>query len=111
MDNRLHKIISESSDNFDDWIEILNRHRESFYLHVEHDESKTDSIYKTVDVLANIINIDIRLCNFKDNFDTSKMYLNLYGPCLIIKSEKTKASIVFSHRFKWIIFRDILYSF
>ena len=37
MDNRIHKIISENSDNFDDWIEILNRHRESFYFHVEHD--------------------------------------------------------------------------
>jgi hypothetical protein len=94
MNSRLDKLISDSSNEFDDWIKILNKYRASLFTErKQNDEESTDLLYETADVLSKIVDIAIRFSNCKDDFDTSKMYLNLYGPCLIIKSNKTNQTI------------------
>jgi len=94
MNNRLKKIIKDNFNEFDDWIEILNKERQSIFS--KQEESAEDSMkrtHETSGVLVKISDLAIKFGNFKDKFDTSKMYLNLYGPSLIIKSEKTNQTM------------------
>ena len=94
MNNRLNKIIKDNFNEFDDWVEILNNERESIFSKEEiNAEDGVNRIHETSGVLAKISDLAIKFGGFKDNFDTSKIYLNLYGPCLIIKSEKTNQTL------------------
>lgn len=90
MNSHLNKIIKDNFNEFDRWIEILNRQRDSiFTVESLNEDEYTKLTYETSDVLVKIADLAIKYGNFKDDFDTSKMYLNLYGPSLIIKSIKT----------------------
>ena len=97
MNNRQNKIINDSSKEFDNWIEILNKYSRSRFS--ESRLSENDSIdltYETSGVLGKMAELAIKYGNFKDTFDTSKMYLNIYGPSLIIKSIKTNQTLYLS---------------
>lgn len=89
MDKRLSKIIDENQQKFESWIEILNNHQSSFFgekLCIADTEILSEKIANTI---WEISNLAIKYGNFKDEFDNSKMHLNLYGPSIIIKSKKT----------------------
>ncbi|TXD81173.1 hypothetical protein ESY86_18525 [Subsaximicrobium wynnwilliamsii] len=93
MNIRLNKIIIENCKEFDLWTEILNQQRASIFTEeIQSEEEFTNVTYETSAVLGKIADLAIRYGNFKDDFDTSKMHLNLYGPSLIIKSIKTNGT-------------------
>lgn len=103
MNNRLDKLINDSSKEFDDWIKILNKYRASLFTESKStDKESIDLLYEAVGVLTKIAALVIRYSNCKDNFDTSKMYMNLDGPCLIIKSNKTNQTLLLASDFKGI---------
>ncbi len=90
MNGRLNKIIIDKSSEFSNWFEILNRHRDSILaVEVPSQKEYSQLTFETSSVLGEIADLAIKYGGFKDNFDTSKMYMNLYGPSLIIKSVKT----------------------
>ncbi|ADF54282.1 MULTISPECIES: hypothetical protein [Flavobacteriaceae] len=90
MNNRLNNIIKGDFKNFDRWIEVLNRQRNSLFdMENQSEEELTNLTYETSGILGEIADLAIEYGNFKDDFDTSKMYVNLYGPSLIIESKKT----------------------
>ncbi len=90
MDKKLNKLIDSEAGNFYDWIKIINEHNSMFGRISEIPKDKYDELtYKTSDILGKISNLYIKYGAFKDNFDNSKMYVQIYGPELIIKSEKT----------------------
>jgi len=94
MNNRLNKIIKNNFKEFDNWIEILNKQRETIFSDEKlNEEENTNLTYATSGVLGKIADLAIKYGSFKDNFDTDKMYLNLYGPSLIIKSTKTDQTL------------------
>ncbi|AFM03950.1 hypothetical protein Fleli_1528 [Bernardetia litoralis DSM 6794] len=112
MNSRLKKIVKNNSKEFDSWVEILNRHRDSMFsnknLSQEDDMKLT---FETVGVFSNIADLAIEYGNFKDKFDTSNMYINLYAPQLIIKSTKTNQTIYLSADLKGIYLEtSFLYS-
>lgn len=88
MDKRLIDIVNSKEGKFNDWIKILNSHNS---LKFSYDEitDKTQINNELVQILVDISELFIKYGNFKDTFDNSKMYLNLYGLNLIIKSTKT----------------------
>jgi len=97
MDHRINKIIEENSKYFDNWIAILNQQRNSIFSDYKLNEKESENlIYATSNVLGKIADLAIDFGNFKDKFDTSKMYVNLYGPSLIIKSTKTNITFYLS---------------
>jgi hypothetical protein len=59
-------------------------------------DNRNDVTQDAVDVLAKISQLYFDFGCFKDKFDNSKMYLNLYGPQLIIKSLKTNTEYYLS---------------
>lgn len=90
MDNRLNKLINDNHENLEFWLDILNRQRESIFSDEDSEtENRIDLTDQTANVLADLAELAIEYGNFKDEFDTSKMYLNLHGPSLIIRSLKT----------------------
>ena len=106
MNSRLKKIIKDNFKEFDSWIEILNRQRESIFAEESQSEDElTNLTYETSGVLGKIADLAIKYGNFKDDFDTSKMYVNLYGPSLIIKSIKTGGTYYLATDLKGIYLR------
>jgi hypothetical protein len=91
MDDKLSKLVDNNSENFNDWIKIINDHNSMFNPEKKlSQDEQSDLVFKTVDVLAQIAEIFFKYGSFKDTFDTSKMHLNVYGLNLIIKSTKTE---------------------
>lgn len=81
----------------------MNKHKESIFSNEKlSDEETINLTYETSAVLNKIIALSIEYGNFKDDFDTSKMYLNVYGPCLIIKSKKTNVTFYLAIDYKGI---------
>lgn len=89
MDEKLLKIIDDNSEKFNDWITIINDHNNQLQK-ISTTEEDIDISFKLVDVFAQISQMYFKYGSFRDKFDTSKMSLNIYGPELIVKSEKTK---------------------
>lgn len=90
MDNKLRQLIQNASPKFDDWIKIINLHNEVQQSLQQHTQDEfTDLTYKVAAILGEISELFFKYGAFRDKFDNSKMYLNLYGLSVIIKSEKT----------------------
>lgn len=55
MNNRLDKLINDSSKEFDDWIKILNKYRASLFTESKStDKESIDLLYEAVGVLTKI---------------------------------------------------------
>ncbi|MEZ5082653.1 MAG: hypothetical protein R2750_04290 [Bacteroidales bacterium] len=90
MDNKLSKLINNNSYKFNDWTQIINEH--NFIFNPDKDLKQKEQIeltHKTSNVLVQISDLFFKYGSFKDTFDNSKMFLHVYGPNLIIKSNKT----------------------
>ena len=91
MNTKLQKILENFTPHFHEWIATINEYNSRFNPDKNlSPEEQTDLTYKTVGVLIKISEIYFKYGTFKDKFDNSRMYLNVYGPNLIIKSTKTK---------------------
>lgn len=90
--DKISKLINENLPNIPVWTDALNDLSE-YNATRFHRETSIEEIGIITDrvasVLKNFSDIAIKYCSFKDTFDNSKMYLNLYGPSLIIQSNKT----------------------
>lgn len=90
MDNKLRQLIDENSLKFSDWIAIINTHTDAHFSDKQYTQEELSEItFKVAKVLSDISEMFFKYGAFKDKFDNSKMYLNVYGLSLIIKSEKT----------------------
>jgi len=91
MDKRIDKILNDNYKQFNDWINTINSYRNNLFGDVKLSEQENlDLTYKAVDVLAKITELFLQYGRFKDDWDYSKMYLNIYGPELLINSLKTE---------------------
>lgn len=90
MSSKLNKLIEAQAPKFEGWIDALNNHHQSIFDSKKYStEEYSNLIFATSDVLHKISEIFIKYGAFKDSFDNSKMHVHIYGPELIIKSEKT----------------------
>ena len=90
MDNTLRQLLDETSPKFNEWINTINLHNEAQQSLEKYTQDElTDLTYKVSAILGEISELFFKYGGFKDKFDNSKMYLNLYGLSVIIKSEKT----------------------
>lgn len=90
IDNRLQKLIAESSINFDNWTDAINTHNE---LMLSSDRTEDiDKAYnitlKAVNTISSIFEVVGKFGRYKDEWDHSQFYQNVYGFDLIIKSNK-----------------------
>lgn len=91
MDKRLNQLLDRNTESFDDWIDILNQHSKLWFTENEtSNENAFQITHKTVTVLSQIASIFYQYGNFKDEFDDGHYYQNMYGPELLINSNKTK---------------------
>lgn len=89
MNQKLRNLIDKNSENLSDWVEAINQHNSMFDFSKEFaDDERTNLTYGVSEVLGKISEMYFQFGAFKDSFDNSKMYLNLYGPEVIIKSKK-----------------------
>lgn len=90
MDNKLRQLLEDASPRFNEWIQIINLHNEAQQSLQEYTQDElADLTYKVAAILGEISELFFKYGAFKDKFDNSKMYLNVYGLSVIIKSEKT----------------------
>ncbi|MBL7967749.1 MAG: hypothetical protein JNK09_12170 [Prolixibacteraceae bacterium] len=96
MDNKIKQLIDDHSHKFSEWIDIVNFHNQRYSSEIELTiEERVELSEKVVNVLGEISELFFEYGAFRDKFDNSKMYLNLYGPSLIIKSSKTDCTFYF----------------
>jgi len=88
MNKRLDKIIGSNYKNIDDWIQVLNEYRQSL-LGIKYAKDEVGLTHQTAGVLKEIIDLAVKFGCYKDEFDTTKMYLNFDGLSLIVESAKT----------------------
>lgn len=90
MDNKLRQLLDDTSPKFNEWINSINLHNEAQQSLEKYTQDElTDLTFKVSAILGEISELCFKYGGFKDKFDNSKMYLNLYGLSVIIKSEKT----------------------
>lgn len=90
MDYRLQNIIDNNSIHFDKWIATINK-----FDDLARDLNRTDDFEnyqnisrEAVNVLAGVFEMCKTYGRFKDDWDYSSYYENLYGVDLIIESKK-----------------------
>lgn len=92
MENKFSKIIEANRDKIQVWTKALNDQAQYNSTRFRKDTT-IDEIAEITDrvaaALGDISDIAIKSGAYKDTFDNSKMYLRLYGPSLIIRSNKT----------------------
>ena len=90
MDNHLEKIIRENQTQFNSWIDAINSVWELQYSERNIPDSEIMELNdNAVNVLDKIAELFFKYGRFKDEWDYSKMSLNIYGPVLYINSKKT----------------------
>lgn len=92
MDKNFSKLIETNADKILVWTNAFNELVK--YNSTRFDrETRVEEFAKITDKVASalgeISDIAIKFGAYKDTFDNSKMYLNLYGPSIIINSIKT----------------------
>lgn len=93
MDNKLRQLLDNASPKFDDWINTINHHNKAHQsLQQYSQDESTDLAYKVSAILGEISELFFKYGSFKDKFDNSEMYINIYGLCVIIKSAKTNTT-------------------
>ena len=92
MENRLKKIITNQSEYFDTWTNLINSYRKAPYSEKLSGEDKIKLLYEVVNVFFKIFEMALEFGNFKDDFESDKFSENFYGPELIINYKKTKSS-------------------
>lgn len=92
MENRLNEIITNQSEYFDSWTNLINSYRQAPYSDKISAEDKVRLLYDVVDVFFKISEMALEFGHFKDDFESDKFSENIYGPELIINSKKTKSS-------------------
>jgi len=92
MENRLKKIITNQSEYFDTWTNLINSYRQAPYSQKLSGEDKIKLLYEVVNVFFKISEMAVEFGNFKDDFEGDKFSEKFYGPELIINSKKTKSS-------------------
>ncbi|ASZ14250.1 hypothetical protein KTO58_02690 [Chitinophaga pendula] len=89
MDKKLEQLLGEAEIKMDGWVKAINEHnRRWFHLDETTADDKSEYMNAATAVLHEITELLIGYCAAKDHFENNKMYLNLNGPALIIKSEK-----------------------
>lgn len=90
MTTTLDNIENKYSSEFDEIIKHINAYKNIVGY---RDDKNPDELYKItincVDAFAKIAKMCIEFGKFKDQMDYSKFQLHLYGPELLIKSNKT----------------------
>lgn len=90
MNQKLEKLVDSNIDHFDEWIQNINDYNSSLRYDSKYsDDENIDLTYKVAEALGRISEIFFKYGAFKDTFDNSKIYVHLYGPEVIINSEKT----------------------
>jgi hypothetical protein len=98
------KLIASNSKKFDVWEEKLEEHEDAQYNRTDlSTEEKERIFFQTNDLLIDIANNFFSYGKFKDNWDTSKCYLNVFGQCLLLKSEKMNQT------FYWGVEKNMFY--
>ena len=92
MENRLKKIITNQSEYFDTWTNLINSYRRAPYSEKLSEDDKIKLLYEVVDVFFKISEMVLEFGNFKDDFESGKFSEKFYGPELMINSKKTKSS-------------------
>lgn len=85
----IEKIIMSNSYKFEKWNQQMKEQIEVNYHLKDFDDKERDKIfYSTNELLFEISENFFRYGNFKDDWDTSKCYLNFGGQNLLLKSLK-----------------------
>lgn len=100
----IEKIIKSNSDRFKKWNRQMREQVEVNYHLKEFDDKERERIFfSTNDLLFKIAQNFFRYGNFKDEWDTSKCYINVGGQNLLLKSLKLNQT------FDWGVDNDKFY--
>ncbi len=90
MNTRLEKIIEQYKPHFKGWIDKFNNHAEMINSFDNFNEQeRIDIVIKVVNALSSLADIYFKYGNFKDKFEYDNFYQQLYGPEIVIISNKT----------------------
>nr|WP_121271770.1 hypothetical protein [Pedobacter schmidteae] len=85
----IDKLIASNNQKFSVWKEQLQEHDDAQYNRIDLSTEEMERVFfQTNELLIDIANNFFSYGKFKDNWDTSKCYLNVFGQCLLLKSEK-----------------------
>ncbi|MBC6109487.1 hypothetical protein ACFOG5_04370 [Pedobacter fastidiosus] len=83
------KLIASSAKHFPEWDKMIDEHLDARYNILDKEEKELERIfYQSNEFLMSIANNFFSFANFKDSWDNSKCYMNVYGQNILLRSEK-----------------------
>lgn len=83
------KLIASSAKHFPNWDKMIDEHLDARYNILDKEEKELERIfYQSNELLMSIANNFFSFANFKDSWDSSKCYMNVYGQNILLRSEK-----------------------
>ncbi|QNN42638.1 hypothetical protein [Pedobacter roseus] len=83
------KLNSSAAKHFPRWDVMLDEHFDCQYNGLDWDEKERERVFfQSNELLMSIAEHFFSLGKFKDSWDNSKCYINVYGQNLLLKSEK-----------------------